>query len=171
MKWRRKRGRYDSALEIIDEYSKKPELLVKPELWMKEKHIIARRKIDQKKYQDAYELYIDHGITTDSSYLADAEWHAGWLALRFLNKPDSAINHFKEMYESVGYPISKSRGAYWLGKSYEAINNLTESSKWYSIASSYNTTFYGQLAATKINKKTIQIKNDYILDKDNFENF
>ncbi len=171
MKWRRKRGRYDSALEIIDEYSKNPELLVKPELWMKEKHIIARRKIDQRKYQDAYDLYIDHGITTDSSYLADAEWHAGWLALRFLNKPDSAIKHFKEMYESVGYPISKSRGAYWLGKSYETINNLTESSKWYSIASSYNTTFYGQLAATKINKKTIQIKNDYILDKDNYEKF
>ena len=171
MKWRRKRGRYESALEIIDEYSKNPELLVKPELWMKEKHIIARRQIDQKKYQEAYDLYVDHGITNDSSYLADAEWHAGWLALSFLNNPDNAIKHFKIMYDSVGYPISKSRGAYWLGRAYEKTNNKIESEKWYSIASSYNTTFYGQLAATKINKKTIQIKNDYLLDNTNYEKF
>ncbi len=42
MKWRRKRGRYDSALEIINIYTNKPEKLVKPELWFKEKLIIAR---------------------------------------------------------------------------------------------------------------------------------
>ncbi len=48
MKWRRKRGRHDSALEIIEKFSAKPDLLVKPELWMKEKFIIARKNIDEK---------------------------------------------------------------------------------------------------------------------------
>ena len=63
MKWRRKRGRFDSALEIIEKFSAKPDLLVKPELWMKEKFIIARKNIDDKKYKEAYELFINHGIT------------------------------------------------------------------------------------------------------------
>ena len=55
-------------------------------------------------------------VSLESSLLAEAEWHAGWLALRFLNNPKAAVEHFKIMYEGVNYPISKSRGAYWLGK-------------------------------------------------------
>ncbi len=62
------------------------------------------------------------------------------------------------MYESVSYPISKSRGAFWIGKSFDKMNNKIEAENWYSIASNYNTTFYGQLAATKINKKIFRLK-------------
>ena len=170
MKWRRKRGRFDSALEIIEKFSAKPDLLVKPELWMKEKFIIARKNIDDKKYKEAYELFINHGIT-DKEDLVDAEWHAGWLALTFLNKPNEAVSHFKTMYESVSYPISKSRGAFWIGKSFEKINNKIEAENWYTIASNYNTTFYGQLAALKINKKNIQVKNDYLINEENYKKF
>ena len=170
MKWRRKRGRHDSALEIIETYSADPSVLVKPELWMKEKLIIARKKIDEKKYQAAYELFINHGIA-NSAHLSDAEWHAGWLALSFLNKPVDAAKHFQIMYDSVSYPVSRSRGAFWLAKSYERMSNKNEADKWYSIASNYNATFYGQLAANKIGKKNIQIKNDYSLNSERYEKF
>ena len=44
MKWRRKRGRYDSALEIINQNQNDPALLIKPENWFKQKFIIARKK-------------------------------------------------------------------------------------------------------------------------------
>ena len=50
MKWRRKRGRYESALEIINKNQKDPALLIKPENWFEQKFIIARKKIDEKKY-------------------------------------------------------------------------------------------------------------------------
>lgn len=170
MKWRRKRGRYDSALEIIEKFSANPDLLIRPELWMKEKFIIARKNIDEKKYKEAYKLFINHGITNKED-LVEAEWHAGWLALTFLNKPNEAVTHFKSMYESVSYPISKSRGAFWIGKSFDKMNNKIEAENWYSIASNYNTTFYGQLAATKINKKNIQVKNDYLLNEENYNRF
>ncbi len=170
MKWRRKRGRYDSALEIINIYTNEPEKLVKPELWFKEKLIIARKKIDQKKYEEAYALLTNHGIT-DKAELADAEWHAGWLALSFLNKPDEAITHFKTMYDSVGYPISRSRGAFWLAKGYEKLGKKTEANKWYGIAATQTTTFYGQLALIKIGKQKISIRNDYTLDKEKYNKF
>ena len=35
-----------------------------------------------------------------------------------------AIEHFNNFYNNVGYPISLSRGAYWLGLAYEKINDL-----------------------------------------------
>ena len=170
MKWRRKRGRYDSALEIINQNQNDPTLLIKPESWFEQKFIIARKKIDEKKYADAYELLANHGVLEVSS-LAKAEWHLGWLALSFLDKPEVAIEHFKKMYNAVGYPISKSRGAYWIGRGYEKINNLNEASKWFKIAGEFNATFYGQLSASKIGTKKIKISNQYSLDTQEYKKF
>ena len=170
MKWRRKRGRYDSALEIINQNQNDPALLIKPESWFEQKFIIARKKIDEKKYADAYKLLDNHGVLEVSS-LAKAEWHLGWLALSFLDKPEVAIEHFKKMYNAVGYPISKSRGAYWIGRGYEKINNLNEANKWFKIASEFNATFYGQLSASKIGTGKIKISNQYSLDKQEYKKF
>ena len=56
---------------------------------------------------------------------------SGWIALSFLNDPLLAIDHFTKFYENVGYPISLSRGAYWLGRSNEILGNDNEANKWY----------------------------------------
>ena len=169
-KWRRKRGRYNSALEIINSLPNDPKRLVKPDLWFKEKFIIARRHIDKKKYQEAYDLLINHGVL-ESSLLAEAEWHAGWLALRFLNNPKAAVEHFKIMHDGVNYPISKSRGAYWLGEAYEKLGEYQKAKQWYASASKFNTTFYGQLAAAKIEKEKFKVKNNFTFSKDEFNKF
>ncbi len=164
-KWRRKRGRYDGALEIINSLPNDPKFLVKPDLWFKEKFIIARKKIDKKKFDEAYELLINHGVI-DSGLLAEAEWHAGWLALRFLNKPKEALNHFRKMYDGVNYPISKSRAAYWVGETYNHLGNKNSSKEWYGKAAIFNTTFYGQLAASKIDKTKFRVKNNFSYTKE-----
>ena len=167
-KWRRKRGRYDSALEIINQLPQDPKLLVKPDLWFKEKFIIARSRINKKRFEEAYNLLINHGVL-ESGNLAEAEWHAGWLALRFLNKPEEAVNHFKIMYEGVNYPISKSRAAYWVGKAYDEIGKKQNAKDWYQKSSVFNTTFYGQLAAAKINKNNFKVKNSYSFSEEEFK--
>ena len=167
-KWRRKRGRYDSALEIINNLPQDPKLLVKPDLWFKEKFIIARSRINKKKFVEAYGLLINHGVL-DSGNLAEAEWHAGWLALRFLNKPDAAVQHFKTMYDGVNYPISKSRAAYWVGKAYEQLGEDQNSKDWYKKSSVFNTTFYGQLASAKINKNDFKVKNNYTFSEEDYK--
>ncbi len=167
-KWRRKRGRYDSALEIINNLPQDPKLLVKPDLWFKEKFIIARSRINKKRFEEAYGLLINHGVL-DSGNLAEAEWHAGWLALRFLNKPDAAVQHFKTMYDGVNYPISKSRAAYWVAKAYEQLGKDKNSKDWYKKSSVFNTTFYGQLASAKINKNDFKIKNNYTFSEEDYK--
>ena len=48
LKWRRRRGRLDSSLEIINRSPKNNKSLVRPDLWWKEKHIISRSLIYKK---------------------------------------------------------------------------------------------------------------------------
>ena len=81
---------------------------------------------------------------------AEAEWLSGWLALTFLEDPHLSLQHFQNFFNNVGYPISLSRGAYWIGRAYEKLNNEKLARKWYKEASKYKTTYYGQLAFIKI---------------------
>ena len=55
--------------------------------------------------------------------------------LTFLNDPNMALEHFKNFYDNVGYPISLSRGAYWLGRTYKKIKNKQKSEEWFNKAS------------------------------------
>ena len=85
---------------------------------------------------------------------AEAEWLSGWIALTFLDDPNMALGHFKNFYDNVGYPISLSRGAYWIGRSYKIIKNEKKSLEWFSEAAKYLNTYYGQLAFVEINPNT-----------------
>jgi len=149
LKWRRKRGRVDDSLEIIFKVPNNKKYLVRPDKWWKERAIMARALIYKKRYELAYKVSSKHSLDKGPEF-AEAEWISGWIALSFLNDPILAIDHFNNFYQNVGYPISLSRGAYWLGRSYEKIGNKDQSIKWYKEASKYLTTYYGQLAHLKI---------------------
>ena len=145
LKWRRRRGRLDSSLEILFTTPNDPIKLVRPDIWWKERAILARSLIYKKKYAKAYKVASNHSLTEGSEY-ADAEWLSGWISLTFLDDPNMALQHFKNFYKNVGYPISLSRGAYWIGRTYKKINNKQKSDEWFSEAAKYLNTYYGQLA-------------------------
>jgi soluble lytic murein transglycosylase len=167
LKWRRKKGRIDSSAEILLKIKNDKDYLVEPEKWWKEREIISRALIYKKKYEIAYKISSNHGMNQGSDFAA-AEWMSGWISLSFLNDPLTAKDHFKNFYDNVGYPISTSRGAYWLGRTYEKLGNTALSNKWYQEASKYLTTYYGQLAFLKLNpngkfelKKDMEVDNKY----------
>ena len=149
LKWRRKRGRVESSLEILQKIKNTKEYMIRPDKWWKERSIIARSLIYKKKYETAYKISSKHALESGPEF-AEAEWMSGWIALSFLNDPILAIDHFNNFYQNVGYPISLSRGAYWLGRSYEQIGDKNKSQEWYEEATKYLTTYYGQLAHLKI---------------------
>jgi soluble lytic murein transglycosylase len=149
LKWRRKRGRVDDSLEILLKIKNNKDYLVRPDKWWKERAIIARALIYKKKYEIAYKISSKHALQEGPEF-AEAEWLSGWIALSFLNDPILAIDHFNNFYQNVGYPISLSRGAYWLGKAYEKIGDKDSSYTWFNEATKYLTTYYGQLAHLKI---------------------
>ena len=150
LKWRRKKGRVDSSVEILMKIKNDKDYLVMPEKWWKEREIISRKLIYKKKYEIAYKITSEHGMTAGAEF-AEAEWMSGWIALSFLNDPLIAKDHFHNFYKNVSYPISTSRGAFWLGRTYEKLGNKEQSLKWYQKASKYLTTYYGQLAFLKLN--------------------
>ena len=149
LKWRRKRGRVDDSLEIILKVRNNKDYLVRPEKWWTERAIMARALIYKKKYELAYKVSSKHSLDKGPEF-AEAEWMSGWIALSFLDDPILAIDHFNNFYQNVGYPISLSRGAFWLGRSYEKIGDKKQSLQWYEEATKYLTTYYGQLAHLKI---------------------
>ena len=171
LKWRRKRGRVDGSLEILLKIKNTKEYMVRPDKWWVERGIIGRSLIYKKKYETAYKIVSNHALTEGPEY-AEAEWMSGWIALSFLKDPILAENHFKNFYNNVGYPISLSRGAYWLGRTYEKIGMKELATQWYSESSKYLTTYYGQLSHLKINpNKEIELNELMEVDKDYAEKF
>ena len=171
LKWRRKRGRLDSSLEILLNINNTKNYMIRPDKWWIERSILARSLIYKKRYETAYKLTSRHGLTEGSEF-AEAEWMSGWIALSFLNDPLLAKNHFIKFYENVRYPISLTRGAYWLGKTYEKLNNNDEAKKWYFEGSKFLTTYYGQLSYLKINStERFQLNELMNVDKDYAEHF
>ena len=171
LKWRRKRGRVDSSLEILMNIKNTKEYMVRPDKWWKERSIIARSLIYKKRYEAAYKIASSHALIEGPEF-AEAEWMSGWIAFSFLKDPVLAKSHFLKFYENVGYPISLSRGAYWLGKTFEKLGEKEEAFKWYYEGSMFLTTYYGQLSHMKIypNEK-IQLNELMEIDKNVAENF
>ena len=167
LKWRRKRGRIDSSLEILFSIKNNKDYLVRPDKWWVERAIMTRALIYKNKYETAYKVASQHSLDKGSEF-AEAEWLSGWIALSFLNDPILAVDHFNNFYQNVSYPISLARGAYWLGRSYEKIGDKRQSEDWYREATKYLTTYYGQLAFLKINpsqnfelEEQANVKDDY----------
>jgi len=162
LKWRRKRGRLDSTVEILLEIKNDKKSLVRPDKWWREREIAARALIYKKKFELAYKISSRHALTEGPEF-ANAEWTSGWIALTFLEDPILAVNHFRNFYNNVSYPISLSRGAYWLAKSYRELGNKKSANEWFEEASNYLTTYYGQLAYLEINKNDNFALNDQVI--------
>lgn len=138
-----KRKNYDDALKILLSKDNKS---LRPDKWFVYQKYYARNLIKDKEYEDAYFLASDNNLKPGTEDYAESQWLSGWIALVFLNEPKNAYKHFYSMYDAVSYPVSKSRAAYWAGRSMESDNNIEEAVKWYDVASNYTLYFYGQLS-------------------------
>ncbi len=139
---------FDKAYQIL--YSVKGETS-NAQKWWKIRNRIARELLDRKEYKKAYYLARNHGGQAGSSEFAEAEWLAGWLALRFLDSPREAYTHFYNMSQNVQFPVSVARAAYWAGRAAKSNRNEDIADSWFKIAAKYTTSFYGQLAYLKEN--------------------
>lgn len=146
MRWRRRKGLDSGAIELLAW----PDMQAGyPEKWWRERAILARDQLEAGNPEIAYQIASQHRVPRGAGFAA-AEWFSGWVALRALNDPVKAFPHFRDMYNNVGYPVSKSRAAYWAGRAAEAGQQPDIAGQWYSVAAQYKTSFYGQLAAGKL---------------------
>ena len=161
LKWRNRRGRLESSLQILyDNSNRSEEELVRADLWWKQRESIVRGLIYKKRYKTAYKVASEHSLSSGPEF-AEAEWLAGWIAHSFLKSQEYAINHFLNFYDNVSYPISLGRGAYWLGKSYQETGNKKKAEEYFKEGSKFLTTYYGQLCFKEIN-----YGGEFILNED-----
>ena len=122
---------------------------IDPDNWWGELNLAAREAMKDGSYNTAYRLVSDTGLSEGTDF-AEAEFMAGWIALRFLRSPEKALTHFRHLAGGVSRPISLGRAYYWTGRAYEAQGDVAAAVREYRKAAENPETFYGQLALTRL---------------------
>lgn len=109
-------------------------------LW-RERDILARQLLQAGDARGAYRVIAAHGASGEARL--DAEFLAGFIALRKLGDRAAAAAHFRALMQGSRSAITLARGHYWLGR---ASADAAAARAEYTRAAAWPTTFYGQLA-------------------------
>jgi peptidoglycan lytic transglycosylase len=145
-RWRRRKEQYEGAAQLLDRGPLNTPFADR--VWA-ERDDAARRALDRGDPHLAYRIAKSHGVPSGAAF-ADGEFLAGFIALRFLHQPKTALGHFELLYAGVSSPISAARGAYWAGRAAEAMKDQPKAQQWYGFAARHSSTYYGQLAARQL---------------------
>lgn len=146
--WRARKGRSADAKTLMRDQSTSAEALGRPQAWSNRRRSLARDEMRDGDPVLAYQLASRHFLTTGSAY-ADLEWLSGYIALRKLNDPATALGHFLRFDKAILSPISKGRAGYWIGRAYDALDDPAQADQAYTSAAQHQTSFYGLLAAER----------------------
>jgi soluble lytic murein transglycosylase len=144
------KGDYEAAVKLV--LSASPEDLKRQDTdeWWRERRSLARKLLDIGAARTAYEVARTAAPPTNPYYRAEAHFMAGWIALRFLNDPTTALTHFAHVDDSAIDPLTIARAEYWRGRALEALGQAEDMRTQYEAAASYPTTYYGQLARARL---------------------
>ena len=126
-----------------------PAALIDPDKWWTERRMIAREWLDRGNFRAAYDLCAGAPTASAPAHV-DAAFHAGLIALRFLNDAPAAARHFAEASAVALTPLSHARADYWQGRAAEALGKGDDARGFYERAAAYPIAYYGQLAARKL---------------------
>lgn len=152
---RRTKNPRDSAA-LLQTAPTDPAVLVNPNEWWIERKLASREMMELGRIQQAYDIAAAHRGGSPAT-IADAEFHAGWFALRFLDKPKLAKPHFEDIARIATKPRSIARAYYWMGRADAAMGNKGQAKQNYQRAAQYPSVFYGQLANEKIGRRSLQL--------------
>ena len=151
IRWHRRSNRIDDAIKLI----KAVPLDAEPkDKWWSARSWVARVALRTGRARAAYDVASKHG-QTERRQIYEGEWLAGWIALRHLKSPDLARPHFERLLANASYPVSRARGAYWLGRTEEAARNKAKAVTWYRQAGRNYSTFYGHFALARLGRKRL----------------
>lgn len=154
--WHRRNERPREAAQFLLAAPRDPRLLVDPGEWWVERRLVARKLLDEGDVKTAYRLAAGHGGKKDTDII-EAEFHAGWIALRYMKDPHAAERHFAIMQKEAVRKISVARAFYWRGRAAEAKGDHGAANQFFETAARNGTTFYGQLAMIKIGKRDLHL--------------
>ena len=144
----RRANKHADAAELLAKVKDSKDL-VEPAAWWTERRMIARRLLDNGDAKLAYKVAAEHPGVSGEEFI-DAEFHAGWISLRFLGDAETASRHFAAAGEIARTPISLARTLYWQGRAAEARELTDQATAFYTQASEHSSAYYGQLARARL---------------------
>ena len=139
---------YEEAAKLLAGLTKDKDALVNPGEWWVEQRIISRGLLDQRVSSRRPMQSRRIILRSTRADIVDAEFHAGWYALRGLKDASTATQHFQRILKASNRPISVSRAWYWMGRAAEA-GAPGDAKEYFAKAATLPGTFYGQLAAAR----------------------
>jgi soluble lytic murein transglycosylase len=158
IQYARRAGRVYEAAVLLSLAPHDRAALVNPDRWWSERKMVARTLLDLDEPQLAFEVCDQTGRPDSSEAQVDAAFHAGWIALRFLDDAPSAAKRFALAAEAAENPLSVARAAYWQGRAAEAMGESEATKSFYARAASVPIAYYGQLAAQRVGETRLALR-------------
>jgi soluble lytic murein transglycosylase len=155
----RREERFADAAQLMLSAPKDPNRLYNLDEWWIERRLLARKMIDTKEFRSAYLIARDAALPSRDIYKTEQEFTAGWIALRFLNDPATAAQHFARIGVGSVNPTTLARAGYWQGRAAEAMGRQHEARAAYGRAAEQSTSYYGQLARAKLGLPQIELNS------------
>ncbi|WP_404810525.1 transglycosylase SLT domain-containing protein [Methylobacterium flocculans] len=159
----RRQDKFVEAAALLAMAPSNPDVLVDGDEWWVERRIVARKLVDANDPATAYAVASAHSARTVEKRI-EAEFHAGWIALRFQEDAAKATRHFAEAGRIAETPISLARAAYWQGRAAEALGQTDETRAFYERAALQPIAYYGQLARAKLGRSSLSLRSIPELD-------
>jgi soluble lytic murein transglycosylase len=156
--WMLRHDRMDDAVHLILAAAPETMALQDTDEWWRERRSLARKLLDLGKFQTAYEVVRDAALPANENYRADFYFMSGWIALRYLNDPATARNHFAHIDDGSVNPIVLARANYWRGRAAEAIGDNAAMRASYEAAARHTTAYYGQLARARLGLEKLDLR-------------
>lgn len=112
-----------------------------------ERQVMARKLLRLGDARSAYAVAARHGIEVPGEPRQEAEFLAGFIALRRLDDPAGAERHFTRLAEGSRSVITRARGLYWQGRALAMQGDAAGARQRHAAAAEFPLAFYGQLAA------------------------
>ena len=154
----RRDEKFAEAAQLMLSAPRDPAHLHNLDEWWIERRLLARKMIDAGEYRTAYQIARDAALPTRDIYKTEQEFTAGWIALRFLNDPGLASQHFARIGVGSLNPTTLARAGYWQGRAAEAAGRSQEARAAYAAAAEQSTSYYGQLARARLGLPQLELK-------------
>ncbi len=141
----RRADKWADAFALMKKAPTEVEKIVSPDDWWEERRILAMEAIRQNNAKLAYDL-VRYAGPLSVNPLKEQAFTAGWIALRHLASPKTAIVHFTTMREAADGPLSRAKSQYWLGRAHTRLGDAAAARQSYEGATREFDTFHGQLA-------------------------
>ncbi|HEV3397063.1 MAG TPA: transglycosylase SLT domain-containing protein [Xanthobacteraceae bacterium] len=164
MQWLMHNDRIADAGRVALAAPHDPSQIEDADAWWRTRRMLVRKLLDLGDAQAAYRVARDAAPPTSENYRADHHFTAGWVALRFLDDPATALAHFQRIADGITNPIALARAAYWQARAAEALGRHQEARAHYEAAARYPTAYYGQLARARLGMTGITLRRPPELD-------